>query len=753
MKKDPNVSKEIGPSSSESMIWGHQSKPGKPRHGTQYSIPANREHENPPGNHPFQQKITDLERQLAEEKRTNQKLLSINQFGQSLDDTPDVERIAQRMSRLLYRLFPCSLVGVYYIPIPQEPAKLLASTGPAATLAPDTLDPDSLSLWVAQPPTAPQTAPTGEPEGTTGAFPAQKLPSILFAPVMINNNLQGVVLMADTSAQAFHPGDDLVLQAAAARLAGEWEHARHTNTLAEFVQSVGNLSMVQETSSLMEIIASIARRTLNASFTVVGAYHHKEWLLHSSGKAPVLHHSLQNGAASFLQAAIKTPYTFRLRDLRTDARSACIQLDSPDLCSLLASPIIINGNASFLLLAFGKVNESGFSDDDVFLADLLSAHAAQNLGSCFVNEKLRHNLVTTQLLNDLNAQFSQVEDLNQAAGVVANIAFQMTHPRACGMVLYSLDGQKEADVIHPAQAIGQTRPYGLIQQAMNSRQSIYLAEGEPFLQVAIPIFTQRRCYGALWLQVEEHRLGKDGHPAEEISTLVSQSTIALERFIFLEETRSQAKKLIQAYNNMEESYDQTLKALMHALDARDRETEGHSERVANLAVNLGHELGLSKGELKALTRGSLLHDIGKIGISDTILLKDQALTEEEWEIMRQHPTIGADIIQEVPALNDALQVIAFHQERWDGSGYPYGLSGKDIPLVARIFAVIDVFDALTTNRPYRPYNLSLDEAARYLVEQAGAQFDPEIVEAFVRMLDKQQQPGSGPDPADLPTCG
>ncbi len=196
-----------------------------------------------------------------------------------------------------------------------------------------------------------------------------------------------------------------------------------------------------------------------------------------------------------------------------------------------------------------------------------------------------------------------------------------------------------------------SHPYALIQQAMNSRQTIYLAETEPLIQVAIPIFTQRRCYGALWLELAENQ-PEDRHPTEEIGAMVSQATIALERLILLEETRSQAKKLIQAYGNLETTYDQTLKALMRALDARDRETEGHSERVANLVVSLGQELGLSKTDLKALTRGSLLHDIGKIGISDNILLKDEALTQEEREIMRQHPRIGADIIQEIPALND-----------------------------------------------------------------------------------------------------
>lgn len=699
----------------------------------------------------LRRKLNKMETQLAEERQLSQKLLSINQFASELENTPDLERTAQKMARLLSRLYQSSVIGIYYIPSPLEPARLMVALGADANLAPEAIDPDTIDHWGIQMFDVWQSSTSQEPGSEKRDSQKQpNIPSILVAPIIHNNALQGIILLSDTATHAFTSYDERVAQAAATRLAEIWEYDYRSFVMAEFVQSVGNLSMVQETASLMEIISSIARRTLDASFTLVATFQQKEWLIRCSGNAPVLYQSLQNGAASFLDAAIKTPYTFRLRDLRSDPRSACIKLDTSDLCSLLASPIIINGNTSFLLLAFGKNNSSAFTEEDVFLADLLSAHAAQNLGSCITNERLRHTLFTTQLLNDLNTKISQVETLGQAASIIANTAYRLTRPRICGLVLYSLDGRKEAEALIPLQTGNISHPYALIQQAMNSRQTIYLAETEPIIQIAIPIFTQRRCYGALWLELAENQ-PEDSHPTEEIGAMVRQATIALERLILLKETRSQAKKLIQAYGNLETTYDQTLKALMRALDARDRETEGHSERVANLVVSLGRELGLTKTDLKALTRGSLLHDIGKIGISDNILLKDEALTDEEKEIMRQHPRIGADIIQEIPALNDTLQVIAFHQERWDGNGYPYGLSGKDIPLSARIFAVVDVYDALTTDRPYRQVNLTTEEAAKYLEDQAGIQFDPEVVEAFTRMLDRNRKTSGNPELDKLPT--
>ncbi|HSB02456.1 MAG TPA: HD-GYP domain-containing protein, partial [Anaerolineales bacterium] len=167
-------------------------------------------------------------------------------------------------------------------------------------------------------------------------------------------------------------------------------------------------------------------------------------------------------------------------------------------------------------------------------------------------------------------------------------------------------------------------------------------------------------------------------------------------------------------------------------DARDRETEGHSLRVSRLTCLLGEEIGLSGHQLKALERGALLHDIGKIGINDDILHKPGKLTDDEWKVMRIHPDIGARIVEGIPFLQDTLPVIRYHHERWDGSGYPVGLKNNEIPIQARIFAIADVFDALTSRRTYRNKS-SAEEAVQYIKEQAGILFDPLIVEALTKL--------------------
>jgi putative nucleotidyltransferase with HDIG domain len=173
---------------------------------------------------------------------------------------------------------------------------------------------------------------------------------------------------------------------------------------------------------------------------------------------------------------------------------------------------------------------------------------------------------------------------------------------------------------------------------------------------------------------------------------------------------------------------------MQALDARDSDTEGHSERVNELADLLGKEMGLSEEDHKALLLGSLLHDIGKIAVPDHILHKKGPLDPGEWDAMRKHPENGVEIIQEIPYLKAAIPVIYFHQERWDGTGYPQRRAGEQIPLVARIFTVVDVFDALTRDRPYRKTNLTTEEAIAYLENQAGIQFDPQVIDKFVRVV-------------------
>jgi putative nucleotidyltransferase with HDIG domain len=191
-------------------------------------------------------------------------------------------------------------------------------------------------------------------------------------------------------------------------------------------------------------------------------------------------------------------------------------------------------------------------------------------------------------------------------------------------------------------------------------------------------------------------------------------------------------ELDKALDSLEDAYRSTLRALTAALEARDSETHGHSERVVSYSLRLGRECGLDSAQMKSLEFGSLLHDIGKIGVPDSILRKPAKLTEEEWVRMREHPTHGQQILRGIEFLEGAARVVAQHHEKWDGSGYPLGLKGEEIDLCARIFAVADAFDAMTSDRVYRR-GKSYEDAAKELDDWAGKQFDAKVIEAFHRV--------------------
>jgi HD-GYP domain-containing protein (c-di-GMP phosphodiesterase class II) len=197
--------------------------------------------------------------------------------------------------------------------------------------------------------------------------------------------------------------------------------------------------------------------------------------------------------------------------------------------------------------------------------------------------------------------------------------------------------------------------------------------------------------------------------------------------------RVAGKPRLSAEDQREQAIELLLTDLLHVLTLRDTEMAAHSKRVAEMAVFLGRALGLSHAELVQMRRGALLHDIGKLGIPDSILLKEGALTQEEWMLIQQHPVYAYEMLSPIYYLRSALDVPYCHHERWDGTGYPRGLKGEEIPLSARIVAVVDVWDALCSDRPYREAWPPAQVRA-YISRLANTHFDPKVARKFLQIL-------------------
>jgi len=243
---------------------------------------------------------------------------------------------------------------------------------------------------------------------------------------------------------------------------------------------------------------------------------------------------------------------------------------------------------------------------------------------------------------------------------------------------------------------------------------------------AVPLIAKGQVKGVLEI-FHRSALHPDRDWMDLLDALATQTALAIDNARLFENLQSANNELIKAY-------DATIEGWSRALDLRDEETEGHSQRVTKMTLRLAREMGVRSEEMVNIQRGALLHDIGKMGIPDSILLKPAPLDNEEWKVMRQHPVFAYQLLSPIDYLRPALDIPYCHHEKWDGSGYPRGLKGEQIPLAARIFAVVDVWDALSSVRPYRDA-WEKKRIIDYITSQAGLHFDPRVVEAFLWLLE------------------
>ena len=693
-------------------------------------------------------KIQRLSKKLKEEKRNAERFALIDKLRKQLEDQLDEPVAAQLVVNTLQHTFNAGLIAILTYDAEQQDLVVLASAGKMRSSIPTGYRQKISEGALGRAARSRKTQVIHDTRLDNDYFDLQGLTilSEVVVPLLHYGHLRGVLTIGDQKTNALSAADITLLETVAKELVNAWEQTGHNQRLTALIQSSVSLATSLEPQAAIQEIAILAKETLQARFVFAtlldqdGAFTR----VSHAGDAPNLLHYLSRDLTNnkLLQTALHTSKPLRIRDVHKHKNSPSIVLDQNTLRNLLIVPIRLHGVNIGAILAFGKQGSIFFSEKDESLANLLSLQAATAIESAWLIHEWRSTVNTMKLLTDLSYDVIQTDTVSEAAQVIAEAARKLAQASAAGIVLYTPQKEIRAalEIDSAGMRTSDTLPMAFIEQTLTTGESITVSIGKSSAQTYLPIQTPLRKYGVLWMDIPEITR-EIASQSQTLQTLANQAAIALERVLLLIDSRQKAQEIKAAYKELEITYDQTLIALMSALDARDRETEGHSERVGKAAYLLGTKFNLSEAQRDSLQRGSLLHDIGKIGVSDTILNKAGKLTDEEWEIMRQHPTIGRDIIKDIPFLQDAIPVVYAHHERWNGSGYPLGLRGTEIPLEARIFAVADIFDALTSARPYRD-SISDQEALAYLQEQAGILVDPDVVAAFERLVNAQKIRGA-----------
>ena len=414
----------------------------------------------------------------------------------------------------------------------------------------------------------------------------------------------------------------------------------------------------------------------------------------------------------------------------------------------MGSPLVAKDHV-IGMIALDRSEVKPFSDEDVQFVEAFANQAAIALENARLFLETERRLAQLNTLRSIDKAISGVLDRDMMLRILlGQIITQLEADAACVLLynphLKTLDFQVgqgfKTDVLrHTSLRLGEGYAGRAVQQRRTIRLTAIDKKDTGFLVAphfkqegfktycGVPLAAKGQIVGVLEVF---HRYDFQSNQGwlDFLETLAGQVAIAIDNL-------NMFSGLQKANQELDLAYNQTLEGWARALEYRDMETEGHSRRVTDMTVSLARAFGIQGKQLIQVRRGALLHDIGKMAIPDSIMRKTGPLDEQEWEIMRRHPVYAYEMLKEIDYLRPALDIPHYHHERWDGTGYPRGLKGDQIPLPARIFAVVDVWDALTSDRPYRDA-WPEQKALAHIREQAGKHFDPQVVDAFLQNLSK-----------------
>jgi putative nucleotidyltransferase with HDIG domain len=505
---------------------------------------------------------------------------------------------------------------------------------------------------------------------------------------------------------------------------------------------------------MLQVIVEHARKLLGASsggmYLYLSETKELELTVDSAHFTP-LGTRLQLGEGAAGRVA-KTYKSLRLDDYSTwEERSPIFEGSS--IRAALVVPMLYGGELIGILTAeeIGD-SERKFTEADEHLLSLFASQAAGAIHSAGLREQTARRLDQLQALHLIDRAISSSFDLRPILNTVITQTIAQLNVDAVDILLFHPHLQTLDYVAGQGfltRAVEQTHlrlGEGVAGRAAFERRTIHIPnlpdtdfnftraailENEFFLDYyAVPITAKGEIKGVLEV-FNRTALPLNPEWLDFLETLAGQAAITIDQTQLFDDLERVNLELIIAY-------DATIEGWARAMDLRDKETESHTRRVTEMTITLAKTLGVKDIEILHIRRGALLHDIGKMGVPDNILLKEGELTEAEWILMRRHPQFAYEMLQPIKYLRQSLDIPYCHHEKWDGTGYPRGLKGEQIPLAARIFAIIDVWDAVTIDRPYRK-GWTKKKALKYIREQSGKHFEPRIVDAFLELFGNEKK--------------
>ncbi len=586
--------------------------------------------------------------------------------------------------------------------------------------------------------------------------------SAMFTPLKAGERILGVLSVHRQGVKRPFATTDLeLLQAFAAMAASAVSNAQ---LFADLKQRLHELELmidfstaIRRAQSVAEMVPIVVSRMAQLVGAAIGSIYLREfaegdWIsygwVNAEGRWIPVTTDLRHKSGEGVTGWVGEEHTLYVtKDWRTDRLTHVLPVEESILQAYHSgiSLPLRSGEETIGVIHLWFMEKRTFSEDEKHLLLALADMAGNALKRAALFEETLRQVRQLQAIHEIDTAIRTSLNLEMLLNVLLRQVLSLLQADAAGVLLYNAEKQRlepalvlglEANLYRTSLRLGEeiAGRVALEQQAAYvsdlhfheasfMRRSTLMQEFQSY--AAIPLIAKARLLGVLEAFFR-NRFFFDTEWKRVFEMLAQQAAIAVENIRTFQE-------LQQAHVELTLAYDETIEGWSRALDLRDKETEGHTQRVAELTVRLAQAMGLPPEQIVHIRRGALLHDIGKMGVPDAILFKEGPLTEEEMAIMRQHPQLAYEMLSTIDYLQPALDIPYVHHERWDGSGYPRGLKGEEIPLAARLFAVVDVYDALTSDRPYRKA-WSKQEALEYIRQQAGRQFDPRVVELFLRLM-------------------